>query len=130
MSIENNLASIAKSLEIIALALTNKTTPVASVAQSVVPVTKTAPVAPVVVAPVAPVVVAPVAPAVVPATPVDPLVPTDPKSFVTYVMATYKTLGASGMGIEPILVGAGYKNINEVRAADYEKLYNAIEALK
>ena len=101
-------------------------------------------------APIAPV-VAPVvaAPAPVVATPVMPAAPTfeipqtitqiplngapftDPKGLIEFVMTSYKNLGpAKGAGIQGVLTGLGYQNINDVKAEHYAALFCGIEALK
>lgn len=126
------------------------------VASVVVPVAAVAPViptpAPVVAAPVAaPVIVAPViAPVVAPvpvAAPVMPALPvftqpvppaspgtapfSDPKGLIDFVMSSYKALGAvKGAGIQGVLTGLGYQNINDVNPAHYGALFTGIEALK
>lgn len=128
------------------------------VASVVVPVAAVAPViptpAPVVAAPVAPVapvaapVIAPVvtpvpvAAPVMPAPPsfaapvVAPVVPgtapfSDPKGLIDFVMSSYKALGAAkGAGIQGVLTGLGYQNINDVNPAHYGALFTGIEALK
>lgn len=101
-------------------------------------------------APIAPV-VAPVvaAPAPVVATPVMPAAPTfeipqtitqipqngapfsDPKGLIEFVMTSYKNLGpAKGAGIQGVLTGLGYQNINDVKAEHYAALFCGIESLK
>lgn len=93
-----------------------------------------APVAPVVEPPVPPVFVAPapepVAAPVAPTAPVE--VPfNDQKGMIGYVMGAYKTLGPQkGAGIQAVLQGLGYDNINDVDPKDYIKLYQGIEQLK
>ena len=127
------------------------------VASVVVPVAAVAPViakpAPVVVAPVVAVPVAPVAaPAVVApvlvAAPVMPAPPVfaapvaapvvsgaapfdNPKGLIDFVMSSYKALGpVKGAGIQGVLTGLGYQNINDVNPAHYGALFSGIEALK
>ena len=109
-----------------------------------------APIAPV----VTPVVAAPVLVAAAPvaaftATPVMPAAPTfeipqtitqipqngapfsDPKGLIEFVMTSYKNLGpAKGAGIQGVLTGLGYQNINDVKAEHYAALFSGIEALK
>lgn len=105
--------------------------------------------APVVVAP-APVVAAPVAapaPTFVAApAPVMPPPPTfaaapapvatgapfsDPKGLIDYVMGAYKLMGPQkGSGIQSLLTGMGYANINDVKPESYGQLYAGIEAMK
>jgi hypothetical protein len=115
----------------------------APIAPMVVPVAVTAaPVAaPVPVAVVAPV-AAPIAAPVMPAppsfvTPQAVFVPqngapfTDPKGLIDFVMTSYKNLGpAKGAGIQGVLTGLGYQNINDVKAEHYAALFSGIEALK
>ena len=102
---------------------------------------------------VAPVVAAPApvvaAPAPVVAAPVMPAAPTfeipqtitqipqngapfsDPKGLIEFVMTSYKNLGpAKGAGIQGVLTGLGYQNINDVKAEHYAALFSGIEALK
>ena len=97
--------------------------------------------APVVVAP-APVVAAPVAaPApVMPPPPTFAAAPapvatgapfSDPKGLIDYVMGAYKLMGPQkGSGIQSLLTGMGYANINDVKPESYGQLYAGIEALK
>ena len=143
MSLENNLASIAKSLELIATALTQKNanpTPITAPAQPVsVPVAAVP--APVVVAPVmpalpvfqAPVPVATPVPAPVVA-PVQALTPSpfaDKNAMMDFVMTSYRALGAEkGAKIQDVLTTIGYKNINDVDPAQWGALKSGIEALK
>ena len=100
--------------------------------------------APVIVAPVIAPVVAPVSVAapVMPAPPsfaapvVAPVVSgtapfSDPKGLIDFVMTSYKALGAvKGAGIQGVLTGLGYQNINDVNPAHYGALFTGIEALK
>lgn len=100
--------------------------------------------APVVEAPVAPVVEPPTPPAFIPpvtepvAAPVASTAPdsvevpfNDQKGMIGYVMGAYKTLGPQkGAGIQAVLQGLGYGNINDVDPKDYIKLYQGIEQLK
>lgn len=110
---------------------------VAPVAVAAAPVAAPVPVA--VVAPVA----APIAAPVMPAPPsfVTPQaitqIPqngapfTDPKGLIDFVMTSYKNLGpAKGAGIQGVLTGLGYQNINDVKAEHYAALFSGIEALK
>ena len=122
------------------------------VASVVVPVAAVAPVipkpVPVVVEP-APVVVAPVVAApVLVAAPVMPAPPVfaapvaapvvsgaapfdNPKGLIDFVMSSYKALGpVKGAGIQNVLTGLGYQNINDVNPAHYGALFSGIEALK
>ena len=127
------------------------------VASVVSPVAAVAPVipkpAPVAAAPVAaPVIVAPViAPVVAPVSVAAPVMPappsfaapvvapvvsgtapfSDPKGLIDFVMTSYKALGAvKGAGIQGVLTGLGYQNINDVNPAHYGALFTGIEALK
>ena len=99
-----------------------------------------APIAPMVAAP-APVAAVPVAAPAMPApptfmAPVAAPVPTgapfsDPKGLIEFVMTSYKNLGPTkGAGIQGVLTGLGYQNINDVKAEHYAALYSGIEALK
>ena len=101
-------------------------------------------VAPVIAAPVpvaAPVAAVPVAAPAMPApptfmAPVAAPVPTgapfsDPKGLIEFVMTSYKNLGPTkGAGIQGVLTGLGYQNINDVKAEHYAALFSGIEALK
>jgi hypothetical protein len=113
----------------------------AFVAPTPTPVVQAAPVvvaAPVVAAPVvaaAPAMPAPpsfVAPAPVVQVPVQGGAPfSDGKGLIDYVMGAYKALGAAkGAGIQNVLVGLGYQNINDVKPEHYGALFAGIEALK
>jgi hypothetical protein len=70
------------------------------------------------------------------AAPVAASVPTgapfsDPKGLIEFVMTSYKNLGpAKGAGIQGVLTGLGYQNINDVKAEHYAALFSGIEALK
>jgi hypothetical protein len=98
--------------------------------------------APVVIAAPAPVAVSPSSAPVMPAPPVftapvvAPVVPgtapfSDPKGLIDFVMTSYKALGAAkGAGIQGVLSGLGYQNINDVNPAHYGALFIGIEALK
>ena len=56
---------------------------------------------------------------------------TDPKGLIDFVMTSYKNLGpAKGAGIQGVLTGLGYQNINDVKAEHYAALFSGIEALK
>ena len=148
MSLENNLASIAKSLELIATALTQKNanpTPITAPAQPVsVPVAAVP--APVVVAPVmpalpvftpaaptptAPVMAIPTPVAVAAPTPVSASPFSDKNAMMDFVMTSYRALGAEkGAKIQDVLTAIGYKNINDVDPAHWGALKSGIEALK
>lgn len=55
----------------------------------------------------------------------------DGKGMIAYVMASYKELGAQkGAGIQQVLSGLGYSNINDVSPDHYAALYQGIEDLK
>ena len=56
---------------------------------------------------------------------------TDPKGLIDFVMTSYKNLGpAKGAGIQGVLTGLGYQNINDVKAEHYAALFSGIESLK
>ena len=140
MSLENNILSIAKSLESIARSLEHTEKYVENVAPvSLTPVVQNT------IAPASPNVVieeipfpefAPslVAPVVLPtvasgASLVAPF--TDGKGLIAYVMESYKSLGpVNGAKIQEVLTGIGYANINEVKPESYAALYAGVEALK
>jgi len=140
MSIENNLASIAKSLESIAKVMESRE----SYATPVVAAAQPAPVIPAVVEVAAPLV--PPVPASAPLANPAPLPPvvgapapvmtgntpfTDAKGLIGYVMNTYKEMGPEkGAKIQDVLSGIGYQNINDVKPESYGALYAGIEALK
>ena len=156
MSLENNLASIAKSLELIAAALTAKnanptpitapiTTPITAPAQPVsVPVAAVP--APVVAAPVMPTLPVftpaaptPTAPVMAIPTPVAVAAPTpavaspfsDKNAMMDFVMTSYRALGAEkGAKIQDVLTTIGYKNINDVPVEKWADLKAGIEGLK
>ena len=150
MTIENNLASIAKSLEIIATALTAKnanlnpisdrtqpvSVPVPPVAPVAAPVLGTIPPMPVEVPAVAaspsnmpapPVFTAPVASAPVASA---PLAFADKQAMMDFVISSYKSLGSEkGARIQGVLEAMGYKNINDVAPEQWGQLKAGIEAL-
>ena len=143
MSLENNLASIAKSLELIAAALTQKNanpTPITAPAQPVsVPVAAVP--APVVAAPVMPAlpvfqapvpVVTPVpAPVVAPVQALTPSPFADKNAMMDFVMTSYRALGAEkGAKIQDVLTTIGYKNINDVPVEKWADLKAGVEGLK
>ena len=112
---------------------------VAPVAVTAAPVAAPVPVPVAVVAPVA----APIAAPVMPAAPTFEIpqaitqIPqkgapfSDPKGLIDFVMTSYKNLGpAKGAGIQGVLTGLGYQNINDVKAEHYAALFSGIEALK
>lgn len=146
MSIEANLSSIAKSLELIAAALSAKQTTVATPAPA--PVAVATPV-------VAPVTVAPVAAPVMPAAPVftpaqsvtvatpvltalaaastSPVAPvfTDKSAMMDFVLSSYKALGQEkGAKIQDVLNGMGVQNVNDVGPERWSELKAGIDALK
>ena len=143
MSLENNLASIAKSLELIAAALTQKNanpTPVAAPAQPVsvpvaavpAPVAVVAPVMPALPAFQAPVpVVTPVpAPVVAPVqAPTPPFA--DKNAMMDWIMTSYRALGAEkGAKIQDVLTAIGYKNINDVPVEKWAELKASVDGLR
>ena len=141
MTIENNLASIAKSLEIIASVLsTPKSVSVeqvtkaeivaAPIASQPLPNVQPAPipVAPVMVTPVVSPVAAPVTPAAVSPSSA-PFA--DHAALMTFVMSSYKDLGPiKGAKIQEVLNSVGVKNINEVKPEMYAAVKTGVEALK
>ena len=143
MSLENNLASIAKSLELIAVALTQKNanpTPITAPAQPVSVPVAAVPV-PVVAAPVMPalpVFQAPVpvatpvpAPVVAPVQAPTPSPFADKNAMMDFVMTSYRALGAEkGAKIQDVLTTIGYKNINDVPVEKWADLKAGVEALK
>ena len=142
MSLENNLASIAKSLELIAAALTQKNanpTPITAPAQPVsVPVAAVP--APVVAAPVMPAlpvfqapvpVVTPVpAPVVAPVQALTPSPFADKNAMMDFIMSSYRSMPAEkGAKIQDVLTSIGYKNINDVLPEHWAALKNGVELL-
>ena len=143
MSLENNLASIAKSLELIAAALTQKNanpTPITAPAQPVsVPVAAVP--APVVAVSVmlvllvfqafVPVVTPVPAPVVAPVQAPTPSPFADKNAMMDFVMTSYRALGAEkGAKIQDVLTTIGYKNINDVPVEKWADLKAGIEGLK
>ena len=141
MTIENNLASIAKSLEIIASVLsTPKSVSVeqvtkaeivaAPIASQPLPNVQPAPI------PVAPVMVTAVVTQVaVPVTPVQAspfsAVFANQAELTAFVMDSYKALGPiKGAKIQDVLTSVGVKNINEVKPEMYAAVKTGVEALK
>ena len=56
---------------------------------------------------------------------------TDGAGLIAYVMAAYKEMGPTkGAGIQGVLTGLGYQNINDVKPEHYGSLYQGVEALK
>ena len=145
MSIENNLASIAKSLESIARTLEHTENYVDKV--SVAPVTQTAQPAP---APTQEIIITPASPnVVIEELPLPPLMPeappaplaapaavvgapfTDAKGLIAYIMDSYKSLGpVKGAKIQEVLTSIGYANVNDVKPESYGALFAGVEALK
>ena len=141
MSLELKIESLIVAINTLTVAINERGTH-ASIAPVVTPAPVPVPVAPVVTpAPVAAAIVAPVAAPVMPApptfiAPVAAPVPTgapfnDPKGLIEFVMTSYKNLGpAKGAGIQGVLTGLGYQNINDVKPEHYAALFSGIEALK
>jgi hypothetical protein len=144
VSIENNLAVIAKSLERIATAMEKGSTPTAPAATEVLstivqaaavataPVVETAP-APVAAPTPAPVATMPAGPSFMQqAQPTTIALPfNDGKGLVEYVMGAYKAMGPEkGANIQSVLVSLGYQNINDVKPEHYEGVFKGVEALK
>ena len=138
MSLELKIESLTTAINTLIDAI-NKQGTHAPIAPIVAPVPVPAP-APVMVAAPAPV-AAPVAAPVMPpaptfAAPVAAPAPTgapfsDPKGLIEFVMTSYKNLGpAKGAGIQNVLTGLGYQNINDVKPEHYAALFSGIEALK
>ena len=128
MSIENNIASIAKSLERIADALTSsdKTTSLQVVQQ---PVVSAPPVAPVqqTYIPAPPVPVSFPAPVIAPTG----LPFTDKAGMTKWIMDEYKAMGATkGARIQQVLESIGHKNVNDVTPDKFAALVAGIEVLK
>ena len=145
MTIEANLASIAKSLEIIAAIVQNRNViepvpaaaPVAApvvAAPAVVPNVQPAPipVAPVTATPVAPVVTTPVAAVVTPVT-VSPsdAVFANHAEMVSWIMSKYKVMGPiKGARIQEVLGSVGVKNINDVTAEMYAAVVEGVNRIE
>jgi len=139
MSIETNLASIAKSLETLVTHMTADKQP--APAPAALPTVLAAP-SPVAAAPAAPVEAAPAPavpafamplPAAAPApAPVGPAAPfTDGKGLMEYVMGKYRALGpVKGGMIQNVLSEIGCKNINEVQPAQYGEFHARVEAIQ
>jgi len=131
MSIETNLASIAKSLETLVTHLTADKQPAPAV--PMVQYTPTpaapAPAAPAVPAFAMPLPAAAAAPAPAPAAPAAPF--TDGKGLMEYVMGKYRALGpVKGGMIQNVLSEIGCKNINEVQPAQYGEFHARVEAIQ
>ena len=55
---------------------------------------------------------------------------TDGKGLIDFVMGTYKQLGPQkGAGIQGVLTGLGYSNINDINPAHYDALYAGVKGL-
>jgi len=135
MSIEQSLASIAKSLEILAATAVAHTDPTVSVAAPVAPVAPV--VAPVgnVPAPTPPVqqqVTPPSVPAFTAPVSASPSnVPKTIGELQAYVMGTYKTLGPEkGAAIQTIIAACGVANINEINPTHFGYVFEQVERLK
>lgn len=101
--------------------------PVVEPAPVAIPVVESKPVVQAPVMPAPPSFAAPVVAPVVPGT--APF--SDPKGLIDFVMSSYKALGpVKGAGIQGVLTGLGYQNINDVNPAHYGALFTGIEALK
>ena len=127
MSIETNLASIAKSLETLVTHLTADKQPAPAV--PMVQYTPT-PAAPAPAAPAVPAFAMPLpASAPAPAAPAAPF--TDGKGLMEYVMGKYRALGpVKGGMIQNVLSEIGCKNINEVQPAQYGEFHARVEAIQ
>ena len=56
---------------------------------------------------------------------------TDGAGLIAYVMGAYKEMGPTkGAGIQGVLTGLGYQNINDVKPEHYGSLFQGVEALK
>ena len=131
MSIETNLASIAKSLETLVAHLTadkqDKQMPLPLPEAAPAPTPAPAP-APAVPAAAPPAFMMPPAPAAAPA-PAAPF--TDGKGLMEYVMGKYRALGpVKGGMIQNVLSEIGCKNINEVQPAQYGEFHARVEAIQ
>jgi len=134
MSIETNLASIAKSLETLVTHMTADKQPAPAPAPSMTPnqVPQMAMMPPPALAraPAVPAFAMPL-PAPAPA-PVGPAAPfTDGKGLMEYVMGKYRALGpVKGGMIQNVLSEIGCKNINEVQPAQYGEFHARVEAIQ
>ena len=130
MSLETNLASIAKSLETLVTHMTADKQPAPAVPMVQYTPTPTAPApAPAPAVPAVPAFAMPLpAPAPAPAAPAAPF--TDGKGLMEYVMGKYRALGpVKGGMIQNVLSEIGCKNINEVQPAQYGEFYAKVEAI-
>ena len=129
MSLELKIESLTAAINTLIDAI-NKQGTQAPIAPMIAPVAAPVPVAAVPVA--APAMPAPptfMAPAPVAAVVGAPF--SDPKGLIEFVMTSYKNLGPTkGAGIQGVLTGLGYQNINDVKAEHYAALFSGIEALK
>lgn len=136
MSIENNLASIAESLKVIAAALSAKQSapaPVAAVPAPVVAPTPAPVVAPVAAPAPVPAAVMPPPPFEMPAAAPAPTgAPFSDKAGMTaYVIASYNALGPQkGAAIQGVISSLGHANINEIKPEQYGQLFSMVEGLK
>jgi len=134
MSIETNLASIAKSLETLVTHLTADKQPAPAVPMVQYTPTPAAPApAPAPAVPAVPAFAMPLpaaaAPAPAPAAPAAPF--TDGKGLMEYVMGKYRALGpVKGGMIQNVLSEIGCKNINEVQPAQYGEFHARVEAIQ
>lgn len=135
MSIENNLASIAKSLETIAQSLSEKNHEFAMVAASSTSTSIPAAAVPAVQSQSQTPTPSPVpVPMPVPAAPIPasgvPAPFADEKGLMDYVMGKYRTLGpVKGAMIQNCLSEIGVKNIKEVTPDMYSVFFHKVEAL-
>lgn len=136
MSIENNLASIAESLKIIAEHLAKFSAPTGFVAAVPAPAPVVAPApapAPVAAPSPAPVAVMPPPPFEMPAAAPAPTgAPFSDKAGMTaYVIASYNALGPQkGAAIQAVISSLGHANINEIKPEQYGQLFSMVEGLK
>ena len=139
MSLELKIEALTAAINVLIHAIQHQYPMVAPVAVAAASVAAPVPVPVAVVAPVA----APIAAPVMPAAPTFDIpqaitqIPqngapfSDPKGLIDFVMTSYKNLGpAKGAGIQGVLTGLGYQNINDVKAEHYAALFSGIEALK
>ena len=136
MSIETNLASIAKSLETLVTHLTaDKQDSRRTEVHAITPagIGDHAAPAPAPAVPAVPAFAMPLpaaaAPAPAPAAPAAPF--TDGKGLMEYVMGKYRALGpVKGGMIQNVLSEIGCKNINEVQPAQYGEFHARVEAIQ
>ena len=144
MSIENSLKKSADALERIATAMealvnqgagipaANVNTPVETPAPApVAPQPPAAAAPPVPPAPPTPAATTPAPPPTPAPTPDVQLPFADINGLVQYVMGKYQSLGAEkGDGIQNVLVGLGYSNINDVQPEHFAQFYTQVEAIQ